>query len=251
MQKLKEQFKVSGSLPKSSPARLGLYNHQENTPTIFAAPVEASRYIVNITDDVNLAHFYDEVVALLATATENDEIVFNICSYGGYVDTLNMLLGWKSMCVAKQTHVLMGNASSAASALFLSPADEYIVGDGASFMIHEFQCGSGGTESNSYIQSVFNRKRNHEFVRETYRGFLTEDEIENKILQGLEIYLTAPEIQERLETRASLLVAQQQLEASVEMDLSAFGLDELEGAISRYKKHLKALKKEINSRKVK
>lgn len=234
---------------KVKPAKAGIYHHQHNRPSIYGTQLDATRYIISITDDVNSPHLYDEVVALLSTASENDEIVFNINSYGGYVDTLNMLVGWKAMCPARQVHVLMGNASSAATALFLSHADEYVIGDHASFMIHEFQVGTGGTESNSFRQSEFNHKRNHEFVRETYEGFLTEDEIENQVLKGLEIYLGAEEIKERLVARDQKRQDEAALELSKVDDLSAFPLDQLETAHQRYVERTKDIKREIKKRK--
>lgn len=134
--------------PSPRPTRLGIYDGQKSNPTIHGVFNGGFKYIVNITDDFDSPDCYNEVIALLSTATEQDEIWWNIASYGGFVDSLNMLLGWKSMCPAQHIHVLHANADSCASAFFLSPADKYIVGDNATMMIHEFQVGNGGTTSN-------------------------------------------------------------------------------------------------------
>ena len=75
-----------------------------------------------------------------------------------------MLLTWKSMCKAYQIHVLSGNASSAASAFFLSNADEYVVSDMASMMIHEYQTSNGGSNSNVIKQATHTAKENEKFL---------------------------------------------------------------------------------------
>lgn len=222
-------------------------------PTIFAQPLGGFKYVVNITDDIDQPRTYDQVIALLSTATEMDEIVFNINSYGGYVDSLNMLLGWKARCPARQIHVLMGNASSAATSLFLSSADEYIVGHGSSFMIHEFQVGHAGTMSNTKKRVDHLAKINEEFVRETYRDFLTEEEI-NQVLNGVEIYLDASEINDRLQSRYEKRKLEYEAKIgevfSQTKSLNDFSeeelLDELvalEDDIKKIKDHLKSRKK--------
>lgn len=147
-----------------------------HSPTIYGVPYGGIKYIVNITDDFDDAKTFDEVVALLANATEDDEITWNIVSRGGYITSLEMLLGWKEMCQAKQIHVLTSEAASAATAFFLSPADQYLVFDTTSFMIHESNYGSGGTASNVRRHTEHVDKKNDKFVRNTYKGFLSEEE---------------------------------------------------------------------------
>lgn len=228
-------------------------------PTIFAQPLGGMKYVINITDDIDQPRTYDQVIALLSTATEMDEIVFNINSYGGYVDSLNMLLGWKARCPAKQIHVLMGNASSAATSLFLSGADEYIVGHGSSFMIHEFQVGHAGTMSNTKKRVDHLAKINQEFVRDTYKDFLTEDEI-NQVLSGVEIYLDATEINERLCIRYEKRKVEYEAKIgevfSQTKTLGDFSEEELleelaalENDIKEIKNHLRGRKKKTQSSK--
>lgn len=221
-------------------------------PTIFAQPLGGMKYVINITDDIDQPKTYDQVIALLSTATEMDEIVFNINSYGGYVDSLNMLLGWKARCPARQTHVLMGNASSAATSLFLSSADEYIVGHGSSFMIHEFQVGHAGTMSNTKKRVDHLAKINEEFVRETYRDFLSEEEI-NQVLSGVEIYLDASEINDRLQYRYEKRKAEYEQKIGEVFQqtktLSDFSDEELEDELLALEDDIKEIKAHLRSRK--
>lgn len=232
----------------------GIYDAEGTFPSIHAIPKQGFHYIVSITDDFDEPKYYDEVVALLSTASEEDTITFNINSNGGYVSSLAMLLTWKSMCKAYQIHVLSGNASSAASAFFLSNADEYVVSDMASMMIHEYQTSNGGSNSNVIKQATHTAKENEKFIRSCYEYFLTESEIEDT-LKGVEHYLSADEIRERLQQREDMK-AQQQSQAEQDMfdnveqqALDNLSDDELQGEIDGLTDVIKDLKKEQSKRK--
>lgn len=242
--------------PKPRPTSNGIYDGKPTVPTIYGVPNGGFKYVVNITDDFNTAECYDEIIALLANATELDEIWWNIASSGGYVSSLQMLLGWKSMCYAKQVHVLHSNADSCASVFFLSPADQYIVGDGATMFIHETQVGSSGTTVNVERRVQHLVKQNEQFVRDTYKDFLTDgsdggdDEISD-VLRGIEIYLDADSIRERLTKRQEIL--EQQHKESVqqaikdEMFESSVSLDVFTN--EELAEELKLIQAEIKKRK--
>ena len=232
----------------------GIYDAEGTFPSIHAIPKQGFHYIVSITDDFDEPKYYDEVVALLSTASEEDTITFNINSNGGYVSSLAMLLTWKSMCKAYQIHVLSGNASSAASAFFLSNADEYVVSDMASMMIHEYQTSNGGSNSNVIKQATHTAKENEKFIRSCYEYFLTEAEIEDT-LKGVEHYLSADEIRNRLQQREEIK-AQQQSQAEQDMfdsieqqALDSLSDDELVEELDGLADVIKELKKEQSKRK--
>ena len=232
----------------------GIYDADGTFPSIHTIPKQGFHYIVSITDDFDEPKYYDEVVALLSTASEEDTITFNINSNGGYVSSLAMLLTWKSMCKAYQIHVLSGNASSAASAFFLSNADEYVVSDMASMMIHEYQTSNGGSNSNVIKQATHTAKENEKFIRSCYEYFLTEAEIEDT-LKGVEHYLSAEEIRSRLQEREQLKAQQQTQSEQSFMDsieheaLDNLSDDELQEEIDGLADVIKDLKKEQSKRK--
>lgn len=244
-------FKDKASQPKAS---IGdMFPHQSS---IYGVPYGGMKYIVNLTDDFDVPHSFDEVIALLANATEDDEITWNIVSAGGYIDSLEMLLAWKEMCAAKQTHVLTSSAASAATAFFLSPADQYLVFDTASFMIHESNYGSGGTASNVRRHTEHVDKKNDKFIRNTYKDFLDESEIED-VLKGVEIYLDADAIRERLSLREQKRMEQAQVEVAqqikeleeMKFDYSELSLEQLEEELKMYTEDIKELRKAIAEKK--
>ena len=59
-----------------------------SSPSTFAVEDSRMIYTVSITDNISDVFIYDEVLMLLENAEENDEIIFNIASYGGRLDSL-------------------------------------------------------------------------------------------------------------------------------------------------------------------
>ena len=236
----------------------GIYDVDGTFPSIHAIPNAGHKFIVSITDDFDEPRYYDEVIALLASASEDDTIIWNINSKGGFVDTLQMLLGWKAMCQAKQVHVLCGDASSCASAFFLSEADEYIVSEGATLFIHEFQVGNRGTNSNVVRRVEHTTKENERFVRETYKDFLDESKGEiDEVLRGVEFYFNAAEIRQRLQKREEIKAQQQQSQAEKDIfdsmleenTIEKLSDDELQDELDGLADVIKELKKEQAKRK--
>lgn len=233
----------------------GIYDGKQTYPTIFAQPM-GNRFVVNITSDFDSSDTYDEIVALLSTATDADEIVWNISSYGGFVNSLSMILGWKAMCPAHQTHVLHSNADSCASVFFLSDADQYIVGDGATMFLHEIQAGVSGTTSNMIRHMEHLKETNEIFIKKAYSGFISDSEM-SQILSGVELFFTSEQIRERLSLREQKRMEEAQEEAVQQLkeleettfDYSELKLEELEEELQMYNEDIKKLRKAIADKK--
>lgn len=222
--------------------------HISGAPTIFATPTGGMQYVVNLTSDFDEPSSFDEVVALLVSATEVDTIVFNINNKGGYVDSLVMLNNFVRQTKARIIKMLSGDASSAASAFFLGEADEYGIGDNASMMVHEFQYGGVGTASNVRRRTEFTSAQNEAYVRDTYKDFLTEEEI-TQVLSGVEIYLQTDEIKERLSKRQELRMVEFAGEIDDEpIDYSLLNDEELMAEIEDIEDLLDELHTELASR---
>ena len=233
----------------------GIHDGKQTYPTIFAQAL-GNRFVINITSDFDSSDTYDEIVALLSSATESDEIVWNISSYGGFVNSLQMILGWKAMCPAHQTHVLHSNADSCASVFFLSDADQYIVGDGATMFLHEVQAGVSGTTSNMIRHMEHLKETNETFIKRSYSGFVSEEEMD-QILMGVEVFLTSEQIRERLtarqekrskETQEQALQHIKELEGA-EFDYSELSIGELEEELQMHKEDMKKVNKALADKK--
>ena len=181
----------------------------EKSPSIFATPNHGVHYSVNVSQVFGSPHLFDEVIHLLSVATPEDIINFNINSNGGDFYSLVALRNAIRQTEAQVYMNLLGMAASAGSALFLENADGYKIHEDSCMMIHSMQCGTGYTDANTIAtRAEHNKKINERFVRNTYKDFLTEDEIEG-VLNSKEIYLEDFEIRERLEKREQIKAQRQ------------------------------------------
>ena len=227
----------------------------EKSPSIFATPSHGVHYSVNVSQVFGSPFNFDEVIHLLTVATPEDVIHFNINSNGGDFYSLVALRNAIRQTEAQVYMNLLGMAASAGSALFLESADGYTIHEDSCMMIHSMQCGTGYTDANTIAtRAEHNKKINERFVRNTYKDFLTWDEIES-VLDGKEIYLEDYEIRERLQQREEIK-AQQQSQAeqnafdSIEQQaLDILTDDELQEELDGLAEVIKDLKKEQAKRK--
>ena len=227
----------------------------EKSPSIFATPNHGVQYSVNVSQVFGSPHLFDEVIHLLSVATPEDIINFNINSNGGDFYSLVALRNAIRQTEAQVYMNLLGMAASAGSALFLENADGYKIHEDSCMMIHSMQCGTGYTDANTIAtRAEHNKKINERFVRNTYKDFLTEDEIES-VLNSREIYLEDFEIRERLQQREEMKAQQQQSEQDMfdsmleENTIEKLSDDELQGEIDGLADVIKDLKKEQSKRK--
>ena len=227
----------------------------EKSPSIFATPNHGTNYSVNVSQVFGSPHSFDEVIHLLTVATPEDIINFNINSNGGDFYSLVALRNAIRQTEAQVYMNLLGMAASAGSALFLENADGYKIHEDSCMMIHSMQCGTGYTDANTIAtRAEHNKKINERFVRNTYKDFLTEDEIES-VLNAKEIYLEDFEIRERLQQREEMKAQQHKSEQDMfdsmleENTIEKLSDDELQGEIDGLADVIKELKKEQAKRK--
>ena len=92
--------------------------------------------------------------------------------------------------------------ASAATIIFLA-CHEYVISDGAEFMVHTASLGYGGKQNNFNEYAMFINKTNERLIRKYYKNFLTEEEIKD-VLKGTDLWMDAEEVISRLQKRASL-----------------------------------------------
>lgn len=221
------------------------YQSQNIYPSIFAVPSQGMTYTVNINQEFGDCHTFDEVISLLNVATPDDLVIFNINSCGGQLFSLIALKNAIKMSMCQIEMRLLGEASSAASALFLTDADRYIVGENSMMMIHNMICGTGYSDTYKIIdRAKYNEKMNDRFVKETYKDFLTDKEIES-VLNGKEIYLEDFEIEQRLNDRTNKRVKEfnQTLQNATNVDYVDWETEDLEVEIALLQDELKSRKK--------
>lgn len=188
-----------------------------NDPELISAPsdqlgyffesITSTQYTVPIDESFLEPSYYRGVVNMMAQASEQDVVIFKINSLGGRMDGLLSLLDAVDTTQAMTIADITGDCYSAASILALS-CDQCVVGKHANLLAHEVSYGVGGKGSDnlSHVQHI--KKISDKLIWDTYKGFLTDDEIES-VLNGKELFLDSDEIVERLNNRQAFREALQ------------------------------------------
>ena len=225
-----------------------------SAPSIFAVEDSRMIYTVSITDNISDVFIYDEVLMLLENAEENDEIIFNIASYGGRLDSLLALrsgiLSTKATVVGK----LVSHACSAGGMLLLCCHNK-IVYPNTTFHAHTASYGSYGKSADIKTQVDFETKQIEKLVHDIYEGFLDAENEIPLLLDGKEFYFDAEETIKRLENQALMREerqsqSEQDMFDSIEQEaLNSLLDDELQDELDGLANVIKGLKKEQAKRK--
>lgn len=222
------------------------------SPSIFAVPQTIMRYTISITDNISDTFIYDEVLAVLENAEEQDEIIFNIASYGGHVSSLLSLRAGIMATRATVTGKLISHACSAAGMLLLSCHNK-VVYPNTTFHAHTCTYGAYGKSDDIKTQVDFETNQIRKLVYDVYSGFLDAETEIPLLLNGKEFYFDADETISRLQRYESLkqqqLQAEQLPESLADVDLSQFSLEDLQEELEDMNEDRKVLQAEIKKRK--
>lgn len=145
----------------------------------------------------------DQIEAINA-ACEDDVIeVYCMNCPGGSADTIIALLNALACTDAHTVCIIEGHNASAGT-MPAMVTNEVHIGKYASFMLHSVSGGVIGSMKNTAEAAKFYERQYATFIEEVYQGFVNSDEI-NLIHNGREIYLSAEDIAQRLESRKDFL----------------------------------------------
>lgn len=147
--------------------------------------------ITNNSDD------YMEHFAVYHNAGPQDCVKLWVQSPGGSLAVGSQYIKHMRQCDAPIVAVIGMDVASMATAICLE-ADGWEVDDMSTFLVHGFSYGAFGHESQVYNQATFNKKLNEKWLRNTYTGFLDEEQILDA-LKGVDLLFDADELFERLQ----------------------------------------------------
>lgn len=137
----------------------------------------------------------EEMIAaidILESSTEADEILIFLNSPGGRLDSLDTLLFAVLRCPAHTRVIASGDIASAAVSILLV-ADEFELSDNARILVHSASGGMGGKVQDVEEYSKFWAEENRRWMKDTYGGFLTEEELHDVVVNKREMYMNAEE----------------------------------------------------------
>ena len=151
---------------------------------------------VFLTDAIDAAGFYNELVFTLNNTVEGDVVKFHINNGGGDIDSAFFIRDALLNCKAKTIARLSGTVASASTVITLA-CDEVEVTPFLSFMSHNYSHGTHGSGNQVKGYVDFTDRELKRAFREVYTNFLTEDEIALVTEQDKEIWLNEIEVAER------------------------------------------------------
>lgn len=182
-------------------------DEQPELMKLFAKPkktitrsVRQHEHYYPIDDYIESFDQFSELVELLLTVPEGDTVRLYISSGGGRLDVADMIVA--RICEAQQRGVnvvaeLGQTVASAATFLALS-CDEIYPSPNLQWLIHPWSNSVGwGFAQNTFNASLFNKRQSDRFMRETYGGFLTEEELESIIEFPRDLEFDAEQVMER------------------------------------------------------
>lgn len=141
---------------------------------------------------------YLEHFAVYHQAGPEDLIRLWIQSPGGSVSVGHQYIQHMNRCGATIVAVIGMGTASEGTAICLA-ADDWEVDEMSTFLVHGFSYGTYGHEAQVYNTAAFNKKLNERSLRNTYSGFLNEQEI-LEALKGVDLLFDGDELMERLQS---------------------------------------------------
>ena len=140
---------------------------------------------------------YIEWFDIIRNATPLDTIRININSTGGDLYTTLQFLRVMSDTEAHVVTSVEGACMSAATMIFLHGHTQEITPHSL-FMFHNYSAGVFGKGGEMYDQLTFERQWSENFMKEVYKGFLSDEEI-TSMLHNKDIWMNSVEVTARLE----------------------------------------------------
>jgi len=155
-----------------------------------------------LDEEIKDPRYYRAVIHRLITGSEADFVRIFVNSPGGNLNGGLALIDAIQNSACNILGIITGEAASAASLIALH-CPELIVSDNAKMLAHQASYGIAGNASFISQNVKFNEKLFDKVMQDAYEDFLTEEEIQ-KVKSGLELWMFADEIEERLEKRNEL-----------------------------------------------
>ena len=170
---------------------------------------------VVLNSSIQEPEHYTALINRIDNLGEGDSLILQLDNVGGDVDGCLALVDAIENTPADVTAVLSGRVYSAASIIALR-CQQIQVGPYARMMIHSWSGVGGFGKYNEVVADYeFNQKFLKGFFCDTYKHFLTDQEIQ-QVLDGKDLYVGAEGILERLERKNKLLLAEQNAQEASE-----------------------------------
>lgn len=176
--------------------------------------VSSLEHEIFLDESISEPEYYRNAISLLRNEVgERDTVHVFISNGGGMVHTASLIIDAMDTCKGRIIGYLSGQCCSAATAIAMH-CDEWVVGNNLHYMVHGISYGVLGKATDIEAQQEFTKRWGEKLFRDTYTGFLTDDEMELTLKYGKEHWFDTDDVKERLQNFAEH--RQQQQESSLE-----------------------------------
>lgn len=185
--------------------RFSRYSGVDNAFPVTYQPNTSGIYHVKIWGEIEDVRQFDDAIDAMDTASENDVVLIHLSTNGGCVDATDTFISAMHRCRARVAVHASGGVHSAGTIILLN-APEFRLSEGFNALLHNGSMGAYSKTSDVKSQTAFQFKQMDRLARETYEGFLSEEEIE-QLIGGKDFWMDAEEFTERAEKRTAYMEA--------------------------------------------
>ena len=173
----------------------------QQDPKLFEVTATPTSYVYKVNIDEACEHVsqFADLVDALEQAGEQDVFQIRLTTPGGSLDSVYPLISAMRNTDAF-IHVHCDSMVASAGTLLMMCAHAVSFNEFISVMFHSVQGGSYGHQRNVDAQTAHFSATHDRLLRDLYKDFLTEDELE-KLFFGMEYWFTPEECHERLKAR--------------------------------------------------
>lgn len=175
-----------------------LLNPSSDSPWDKYVPIVTNKNYTDayITDQIDEPSQYNELCFALKTASPAEIFTLHINTPGGVIDSAVMIIDAIKSSKAKVIASINGTVASAGTIITLA-CDQVLVADHTSFMIHNYSGGMVGKGHEMKARQEFVDSQLNASFRVFYKGFLSEDEMED-VIDGKDLWMGKDEVMSRL-----------------------------------------------------
>ena len=167
---------------------------------IITRSVSHKEYYYPFEGEITDFESYRDLVEILLTANAGDVVRIFINSNGGRIDVADMIVSRISEAQQREVQVIaeLGFTVASAATYIALSCDDIIVSPNCQFLVHCWTQWGGYGQTTYLVKDIeFSHKQSVRFMKDTYQGFLTEDEVEDLLAHPRDLSFDAEEVVER------------------------------------------------------
>lgn len=186
--------------------RASFFGDEPQEFAVTYTPDRTGTFNIYLYDAIESPRQFTGAVEVLQAAGEGDTVFIHLHTPGGSLDATDTFVQAMRECEARIIVKASGGVHSAGTVILLE-ADEFSLSENFTSLIHNGACGSGGKFNEFKAQAKHTEAYMERVMRNTYEGFLTEDEID-ALIDGKDFWFFAEEFIERCQKRLEWMLEQ-------------------------------------------